>query len=76
MGDTVRDFPYRVFIDKIINMTSKDEELIKRAKTLHFTEWYKAYDMAKEAESAEVKDKLEFIARNLYHAEEYKAGVL
>lgn len=76
MRDTVWENPAPCFIDKIINMTSKDEELIKRAKALHFTDWYKAHDMAKEADTTEAKDELEFIARYLYHVEELSSGIL
>lgn len=57
-------------------MTEKDKELIEKAKQLYFTEWYKAYDMANEADTPQAKRELESIARYLYHMEEFNSGIL
>lgn len=57
-------------------MTEKDKQLIKKAESMHFREWYAVDEMIEEAESAECKLKLHDIAVKYYHKEEAKAGLL
>lgn len=51
---------------------SKDEELLKKARKLHFTESGLAYEYAQLAESPEVREELLRISSHLYRKEEYR----
>lgn len=53
-----------------------DEELIKQAENLHYTEWYLVDGLITQAQSEETRVKLRHIKSRLYHREEYKAGLL
>ena len=57
-------------------MTEYDRYLIKLAENLDYTEWAKAGELAKQAESPEAKETLRRIQKILYHKEEYFAGLL
>lgn len=53
-----------------------DERLVNYAKTLHYTDWHIAFDLAKRASAEESKIELENIGKRLYHLEEYYTGLL
>ncbi len=53
-----------------------DEELIKQAENLHYTEWYYVDSLITRAQSEETKEKLKNIKSRMYHREEYKSGLL
>lgn len=57
-------------------MTDKDKQLIRQAKDLSYTDWDKAFDLAKEADTKEAKEVLIKIGRDKHHIEEYHAGLL
>ena len=57
-------------------MTARDEELLRQARGLDYTDWHLAGQLAGEAESIEAKEKLHRISSRLYHMEEYYSGVL
>lgn len=57
-------------------MTDKDKELISKAERLNYIDWYRAEDMANEADTDEAKIELHHIAMDLYHLEEYYADIL
>lgn len=57
-------------------MTEKDKELIAKANTIRYQDWYLVGDLITQAESDEAKEELRFIRSSLYHREEYAAGML
>lgn len=57
-------------------MTAKDKDLIDRASRLHFTEWYMASKMAKEADTIKAQETLNDISKRLYHREEASCDLL
>ena len=57
-------------------MTTRDEELVRQARRLDYTDWHLAGQLAGEAESSEAKEELQRISSRLYHMEEYYSGVL
>lgn len=61
-------------------MTEKDKKLIEMADLIEKREgcvaWYKVSDLEKEAESDDVKQRLEDLSKHMYHVEEYYAGLL
>lgn len=59
-----------------IAMTDKDKQLIQQAEELPCMDWDIAFDLAKEADTDEAKDRLLSIGRQLHHKEEYYAGLL
>lgn len=54
-----------------IAMEKKDADLIRKAKSLHSSDWNEAERMKELAKTDEAKKQLHFIARRLYHLEEY-----
>lgn len=57
-------------------MSEKDKELIEKARSISYTEWYAIEELIKQAESNEVKERLHSIQSSKYHTEEYYAGIL
>lgn len=57
-------------------MTEKDIELIKKAKKLQSIDWAISVQYEKEADTEEAKDILHSISNQLYHTEEYWAGLI
>lgn len=51
-----------------------DIELINEAKTVHFTENWKVYEMIDKAETEEARKELHHIYIKLYRDEEYSCG--
>lgn len=57
-------------------MTEKDKQLIAQARRLNYTEWYEARQLAEQADTEEARRCIIGIEQELYHKEEYYAGVL
>ena len=57
-------------------MTKHDEHLIENANHLFCTDWYLVDKMVDKADAEDAKEKLQTIARKLYHKEEHFAGIL
>nr|DAH16476.1 MAG TPA: hypothetical protein [Caudoviricetes sp.] len=57
-------------------MTEKDKELIRKAKSYTYFDWYKVCDLEKVADTEEAKSELKNIKTSLYHEEEWYAGLL
>ena len=57
-------------------MTQHDLELIADASQMHYIDWMVVYAMAEEADTAEAKKELEFIASTMHSKEENSAGTL
>lgn len=57
-------------------MTEKDKQLIAQARCLNYTEWYEARKLAEQADTEEARRCIIGIEQELYHKEEYYAGVL
>lgn len=57
-------------------MTVKDKDLIDSASRLHYTEWYLASQMAKEADTIKAQETLNDISKRLYHREEASCDLL
>lgn len=57
-------------------MTEKDKQLIAQARRLNYTEWYEARKLADQAYTEEARRCIIGIEQELYHKEEYYAGVL
>ena len=58
------------------SLTEGDKNLIAQAEKIHYTEWFKAGELAEKAESELAKNILRNIETNLYHQEEFHAGLL
>jgi hypothetical protein len=56
-------------------MNPHDQQLIKEALSLHYTEWDKVIKLLDLAESEECKLKLKDILSGLYHTEEYNSNL-
>lgn len=57
-------------------MTQRDKDLIERAWSVHFTEWFLIDELINQAESEEAKERLRTIRSFKYHREEFSAGCL
>lgn len=57
-------------------MTEKDKQLIAQARCLNYTEWYEARKLAEQADTEEARRCIIGIEQELYHKEEYYAGML
>ena len=57
-------------------MTEKDKQLIAQARRLNYTEWYEARILAEQADTEEARRCIIGIEQELFHKEEYYAGVL
>lgn len=57
-------------------MTEKDKQLIAQARRLNYIEWYEARKLAEQADTEEARRCIIGIEQELYHKEEYYAGVL
>lgn len=57
-------------------MTQRDKDLIERAWSVHFTEWFLIDELIDQAESEEARERLRTIRSFKYHREEFSAGCL
>ena len=53
-----------------------DRELLKKAQSLHYTEWSECYELAKRVTDPEIKEKIIKIGKRLHHYEEGCCGLL
>lgn len=57
-------------------MSEKDSELIQKARSIKYVNWYMIDDLIEQAETEETRETLKSIRSSKYHTEEYYSGCL